>query len=413
MRGVLVLFRKDGSPLTVPAICINSDNRSDDENWVTINGTHVPLDDDGNAKGGGKLKGMNFSRAKSQKKSPQAKENHETQEKRSEQSHTASSRIEVSGEDISASYTGERDIKSVLQAQGFDGLPKVVGQDEFDNAVQESGFVAQRTYVASSQEVLDAYRDMLYDGEWYVDCSVGGAQYGQGMYCAADYSGKITPGIESEMSHYQKLGQERAVHEVMFDLAGRVTKDDFDRNPYSKRVGVTEDEARVFAKLKSDPNMTGWKLPDDEQEIWQGALRNNHWRSMCLALSDMQEKAMSSYTAPSFTETMTLAKGAKVVKYSDIVSMKESDSVYRTAEIDIGAYAAMRGYDAINAEGHGESGSYTVILNRTKTVILDGRGRNDEADGSTIIFQNGEDGMVYAIRGGKVIGWVKASDGSN
>lgn len=73
----------------------------------------------------------------------------------------------------------------------------------------------------------------------------------------------------------------------------------------------------------------------------------------------------------------------------------------------------MRGYDAINAEGHGESGSYTVILNRTKTVILDGRGRNDEADGSTIIFQNGEDGMVYAIRGGKVIGWVKASDGSN
>ena len=30
------------------------------------------------------------------------------------------------------------------------------------------------------------------------------------------------------------------------------------------------------------------------------------------------------------------------------------------------------GYDAINAEKHGATGSYTVILNRTKLIIYEG-----------------------------------------
>lgn len=36
---------------------------------------------------------------------------------------------------------------------------------------------------------------------------------------------------------------------------------------------------------------------------------------------------------------------------------------------DPGACAALLGYDAINAEGHGLSGSYTVVLNRTKVIL--------------------------------------------
>ena len=38
--------------------------RSDD-GWVTINGTHVKINDEGVAESGGKLKGMSFSKAKS------------------------------------------------------------------------------------------------------------------------------------------------------------------------------------------------------------------------------------------------------------------------------------------------------------------------------------------------------------
>jgi hypothetical protein len=33
------------------------------------------------------------------------------------------------------------------------------------------------------------------------------------------------------------------------------------------------------------------------------------------------------------------------------------------------ALAALMGYDAINAHGHGQTGSYTVILNRTKLIL--------------------------------------------
>ena len=39
---------------------------------------------------------------------------------------------------------------------------------------------------------------------------------------------------------------------------------------------------------------------------------------------------------------------------------------------DPGVLAAEMGYDAINARGHGDSESYTVILNRTKLIIKEG-----------------------------------------
>lgn len=41
-----------------------------DDDWVTIKGTHVLIDENGNALGGGKLKGQTFGNAKSTKKEP-------------------------------------------------------------------------------------------------------------------------------------------------------------------------------------------------------------------------------------------------------------------------------------------------------------------------------------------------------
>lgn len=54
------------------------------------------------------------------------------------------------------------EIEDVINYQGFDGLPRIVDSDEFDKLVKESNFIAQRTYGANSQEILDAYRDQLY-----------------------------------------------------------------------------------------------------------------------------------------------------------------------------------------------------------------------------------------------------------
>lgn len=47
----------------------DNDSREDEDDWVTINGTHVLLNEEGVAQGGGKLAGKTFSNAKSQKHS--------------------------------------------------------------------------------------------------------------------------------------------------------------------------------------------------------------------------------------------------------------------------------------------------------------------------------------------------------
>ncbi len=52
---------------------------------------------------------------------------------------------------------------------------------------------------------------------------------------------------------------------------------------------------------------------------------------------------------------------------------KERAARFERLGRDVGVCMAALGYDAINAEGHGSSGSYTVVLNRTKLIISEER----------------------------------------
>ena len=398
----------------------------------------------------------------------------------------------VTASNISKTYDGPKDTKSIVEAQGFGGLPKIVQKEEFDAAVKKSKFIAQRTYSASSQEVLDAYRDQLYNGDFYVDCSVGGSQYGQGMYCAADYEGKLSDGIKEEMDHYKQLGNDRFSSE---GFGRTLTKKDFESSYYCRNIDISDAEYDVFVKLKSNPNLTGYKLPENEKKIWNEMLDNGKWRAMNNAHDDFLEQFEKEWQAPNYVETFTLAPDAKIITYDDIrdiqygsgneaseaykrdfmlpilgekvkelgindteigylkaklglfadydeqesavVEWKKlppevrngvvgkykdsvltpireayNDHINEIRDMDTGALAAMLGYDAINAEGHGSSGSYTVILNRTKVIFLDDRDRKDADDEGEITFQTGEDGIQYAIRNRKVIGYVIVSDGN-
>lgn len=342
------------------------------------------------------------------------------------------------GKDISESWTRRQDqfafeIEDVMNAQGFDGKPRVVSAEEFDELVKQAnggkGFIAQRTYTAPNQEVLDSYREMLYDGKWYVDCSTGGAQYGQGMYCAADYNGNLTDGIKAEMEHYGELGKRRLEDEANKDLPqGRAYWD------------------IVAAKKEEIGNMMGNKVlanggsNKEAFEAWQKIDKMDTDEFIKQYLPELQRKSAVSYT-----ETLTLDPSAKIIKYSDletefreyrrgyaydVLQKKAQETVFSSMDLtkserkdyeqwyylyanastkkqqaeynalteklgltqerkkdivdkiksnyndlsrnsitDIGSYAAAKGYDAINAEGHGESGSYTVVLNRTKVIF--------------------------------------------
>jgi len=216
----------------------------------------------------------------------------------------------VTGKDITDTWQRRSDqfgfeIEDVINAQGFDGLPRVVSREEFDAAVRAAnggnGFIAQRTYSASSQQVLESYRDQLYNGKWYVDCSVGGSQYGQGMYCSSDYFGVLTDGIKTEMDAY---------------------------------LGISRGKGNGFGYIETitlDPS------------------------ARIITFSEAKSRFLN-YQAQMFEK----------------IRLGEIDAEYAMKNTirDVGSFSAAIGYDAINVEGAGNSGSYTVILNRTKVIFL-------------------------------------------
>lgn len=321
----------------------------------------------------------------------------------------------VEGRDIL--FTWERrpdlyqfEIEDILAAQGFDGKPRVVSASEFEAAVREAnggkGFIAQRTYTAPSQEILDEYRDMLYSGKWYVDCSTGGAQYGQGMYVAADYTGVLSQGIRDEMEHYIALGQQRNPL-TTFDM--------LDGSSQSKMIadgieslGLSGERAKAAeAIIRSEMQLE--RLSWDEMVKAHETLGDADYMSVVEKLRTYRSEPVH------YVETMTLDPSARIVTYSELDQMRgytriearlldsmdiddgrksllrewiESEEGVETAHpsvrdlaqrlddragklmgMDYGSFAAAMGYDAINAAGHGASGSYTVILNRTKLII--------------------------------------------
>lgn len=349
----------------------------------------------------------------------------------------------VNGKDISETWERRPDkfdfeIDDVLDAQGFDGKPRFLSQEEFEEAVKAAnggnGFIAQRTYSAPDQETLDAYRDQLYDGKWYVDCSTGGAGYGQGMYCAADYTGTLSDGIKAEMQHYYDqyvgtLGHEVSEDEWLKKASPLLDKYGVDKSKYNEiaRAYIDENDS-LFERLTGD--LSDSKRDDLYEELYNKAKTRavyNYVETFTLdpsakvityrELMDIQTGSLSmdyrtdvikdlvkkgGYTDDEATfirynlntgvtwkEVSAAAgrlTGERIEELSEEFSKigeeatkrwnEEHDRRVERAKMlqhkfkDPGSLAAALGYDAINAEGHGQSGSYTVIVNRTKVVFL-------------------------------------------
>ena len=320
----------------------------------------------------------------------------------------------VQGKDITDTWHRRPDkfdfeIEDVINAQGFDGLPRIMDSADFDKAVQESSFVAYRTYSAPDQETLDLYQDQLYNGKWYVDCSTGGAQYGQGMYCAADYTGKITAGMDEEMVHYIELGQERGRQQAWYKIKSETDwkQEWIDRDKreeekygqpsyYTRKYGMpTDKEFEIFHRFETGEVQTIRDLSPEDKKIWMAAGEKNLTFELKELDSDKYIRFREDYEGYSNVETITLTPDAKIITYEKALrtmlteefgedEIKEAieeaggfsyfastinDLISDRGMHDVGSWAALHGYDAINAEGHGESGSYTVILNRTKCIF--------------------------------------------
>lgn len=278
----------------------------------------------------------------------------------------------VSGKNILNSWSRREsefqfEIEDVINAQGFDGLPRVVGKDEFEQFVKQSKFIAQRTYSASSEEILETYREQLYSGKWYVDCSTGGAQYGQGMYCAADWDGNLSDGIKSEMKHYQELNKQKG-------------------NSFSYTETFTLDESAKIIKFEDAVNLTADKYAKDEtNRLFELGSVYSEEEGLEIDFDNVDRSLFEESVklrfkisqAKDFDTSASLSKEIdELIEKSDKATKKAikrfgllDDIRTEYEKYNVGSISVLHGYDAINAEGHGESGSYTVILNRTKLII--------------------------------------------
>lgn len=277
----------------------------------------------------------------------------------------------VDGQDLSGKidYTNsefEHDIETAVHAQGFDGLPKVVNYEEFKKAMEQSSFYAERTYGAPTKEMLEEWQNELYNGKWYIDCSTGGSQYGRGMYCAAAYQdGKYVAsgkGIDWEMSHYQELGVKRG-------------------NKYFATEAITlQPGAKIFtlpngvkaAEYISDQYRNNWLLTHSTGAEYTAVQK---YIAACKAIDAAYDAGNYDILDTLYADRDTISAGISESLFKDALA---NTRYYATPESkypkmkDPGTLVAEMGYDAINAEGHGESGSYTVILNRSKVIFCEG-----------------------------------------
>lgn len=216
------------------------------------------------------------------------------------------------GKDLAGKLFVKRDLKDineVLKAQGFDGKPTVLSKADFVEAVKADTFIAQRTYTAPDKATLDAYIDMLRNGDFYVDCRTGGRAHGKGMYAAADYTkGKDLTRVIDEMAHYQQLGA-------------------ISRGEY---YTMTE-------TLTIDPSA---KIIDEMNIIDEFIFRYS--------------KALK-------------AQGYTMKQINDKIIAE------RWQTRDVGVLAATMGYDVIRSVPSPRRADYMVILNRTKLILLGGK----------------------------------------
>ena len=140
----------------------------------------------------------------------------------------------VQGEDISETWTRRADqfdfeIDDIIDAQGFNGTPMIVSQNEFNDAVKASNLLLERVYSADNDETLLVYQQSLYSGKWYVDCSVGGSAYGRGMYCVASYTGdENDSSILKGISRYAGSGRNMVETMTLSPKAKTITYDEIE-----------------------------------------------------------------------------------------------------------------------------------------------------------------------------------------
>lgn len=276
---------------------------------------------------------------------------------------------EVNGTDISMTWQRREDeykfeIDDIINAQGFDGLPKVVSSDEFDKYVEESGLYAQRVYSSNNAEVLDEYRKQLYNGKFYVDCSTGGADFGQGMYMSGDFTGKQKQDVMADSEMYVKISEQRGnkysnIEKMTLSKDAKIITYDNLLQEYYKEVNAAQTEIT---------NNVGHSLV--EKYVSENNLNADDRNFLLWGLNISKDiEPFDVMKAMKYDGDKTTINSIREKISNEIQNLKKSNAIISTNG-DMGMYGALKGYDAVNIEKEATNGaSQVLVLNRTKLII--------------------------------------------
>lgn len=251
----------------------------------------------------------------------------------------------MQGQDISTTWERRPDkfdfeIEDVVNAQGFDGLPRVVSEGEFDEYVKESNMITNRGYTAPDQESVDKFHEDLVKGKWYLKCS-GGSMNGYGMYTAGNYGTELLEPALRTSSSYSN-GQFGKVEVMTLDKSAKIIKTDEIYN-----LKREETANYFFAKINEEgielspvqTEMARMRCGVDVGSIWERYSPNEMKEA-----NDSLKKYYEKYLDDAF------------------------EYYGKFQYMDQGVYAALKGYDAVEVNVGGDS-KHFIILNRTKLII--------------------------------------------
>lgn len=221
-------------------------------------------------------------------------------------------------------------IDEIVEKQGFNGLPTIINnEEELKRLTNADTLLGERTIRADNEKLFNQYCNDLLNDKFYINCATGGAQYGQGMYFAGDYTkGKIKAvRWQHEIDQY---GGGASYQKTYWLTLHKDIKSIDINEVYPKYMEQVIKKVPMPEKVRRIFELDALKKPTREQMI----------------------------------EKMDLARDTSVVEEHNKIIKKYID-------MDRGVMAAEMGYDMIEAKGHGTTGSYNVLLNRTKLIVID------------------------------------------
>lgn len=226
-------------------------------------------------------------------------------------------------------------IDEIVEKQGFNGLPTIINSEaELKKLTNDDTLLGERTIRAKDEDLFNQYCNDLLNDRFYINCAVGGAQYGQGMYFCGDYTkGKISADKwQHEIDQYAGKAPFKKTYWLTLQKNIKSIEDNKIKQEYFKKL-IGKDELSREEKIIFD-RFTGRTTILTKRMV-------SEW------FDDIKEK------------------------YKQEGKLEQLLELQKSMRKDLGVMAAEMGYDMIEAKGHGTTGSYNVLLNRTKLIIID------------------------------------------